>query len=370
MNTTPTHSAGPAVYWRGFVNGLRSDILLYCMVAAYALPTIAYFIHTGKAERLAYPLYYGPWLLNNFILLPLMMTGIGAIRIYTRSHLRRSLLVRHMFSPRRVSRYLAGMVLLVAMMFHIGTFTSIKSIMPDYGGFVWDQRLADIDKLLHFGTDPWKLIHDIFGESLLFILEMNYNVYWFLLCFFTLFWMITSSGADRHRLRYVSCYMLTWIILGNLYAMLFLSAGPAFYGHVTGDESRFAGQLAYLALGSDGPNSVIAYQDYLWSAYASDQAGLGTGISAFPSVHVGLITLNALFARELNVWLGRVAMAYVGVIIVSSVYLGWHYAIDGYFSFIVVWVIYSLMKKVPFEKWSYRHDHQSGGKPAPETAIA
>lgn len=357
-------------YFRGLKNGLRSDLILYVMVAVYTIPTILYFTYTGRAERLAYPLYYGPWLLNNFVLLPALMMGIGAIRIYARSHLRRSLIVQHLFSPRRVSRYFAGMVLLVAMMFHIGTFTSLKSIMPNFGGFVWDERLADIDQILHFGVDPWLYIYDVFGTSLLWILEINYNIYWFILCFFTLFWIITSSGADKIRLRYVSCYILTWIILGNLYAVLFLSAGPAFYGHVTGDEVRFAGQLAFLAQGAEGPNSVVAYQDYLWSSYISDKAGLGTGISAFPSVHVGLITLNALFARELNVWLGRVAMAYVGVIMISSVYLGWHYAIDGYFSFVVVWLIYSFAKKVPFEKWSFRHDYEAITQPKPQTVAA
>ncbi|MCP4182981.1 MAG: hypothetical protein GY761_06650, partial [Hyphomicrobiales bacterium] len=90
--------------------------------------------------------------------------------------------------------------------------------------------------------------------------------------------------------------------------------------------------------------------------YRTGNSGRGVGISAFPSVHVGLITLNALFAREIFPRLAGLAFAYVGIILVSSVYLGWHYAIDGYVAIFVVYAIYWLMKKVPFASLGHRYD--------------
>ncbi|WP_431319910.1 phosphatase PAP2 family protein [Rhizobium sp. YTU87027] len=60
------------------------------------------------------------------------------------------------------------------------------------------------------------------------------------------------------------------------------------------------------------------------------------GHLAFPSVHVGLIALNAFFAAEVSRRLGIIAFSYTAFVIASSVYLGWHYAIDGYASLLVV----------------------------------
>ena len=74
-----------------------------------------------------------------------------------------------------------------------------------------------------------------------------------------------------------------------------------------------------------------------YDAVLSDVWGVvHNGISAFPSVHVGLIAMNALFVAERSRMLGRVAWLYVVLIVASSVYLGWHYAIDGYVSILVV----------------------------------
>jgi membrane-associated phospholipid phosphatase len=147
------------------------------------------------------------------------------------------------------------------------------------------------------------------------------------------------------RTRYFVCFVLVWIVLGNIVALAFLSAGPAFYHHFADDGGRFTEQLAFLAHGIDGSHSAARFQAYLWSSYESGQGGLGTGISAFPSVHVGLATMNALFVREYSRSLGVLAFIYVGFIVLSSVYLGWHYAIDGYASIILVIALHMAVKR-------------------------
>ena len=62
-------------------------------------------------------------------------------------------------------------------------------------------------------------------------------------------------------------------------ACLFLSAGPAFYGAVTGDAVRFAPLNAFLGQSASSP--AAAFQAYLWKSYSTGTASLGTGISAF-----------------------------------------------------------------------------------------
>ncbi|TIX65876.1 MAG: hypothetical protein E5V33_06590, partial [Mesorhizobium sp.] len=143
-----------------------------------------------------------------------------------------------------------------------------------------------------------------------------------------------------------ACFMAVWIIVGNVLAALFLSAGPAFYGAVTGDVARFGEQLAFLAHGAASRNSAVTYQQYLWSLHEARQAGFASGISAFPSVHVGLAMLNALFLREYDRRLGALAFLYVVFVAVSSVYLAWHYAIDGYVSAAVTLVVYAIARKL------------------------
>ncbi|TIR56707.1 MAG: hypothetical protein E5X17_04160, partial [Mesorhizobium sp.] len=196
---------------------------------------------------------------------------------------------------------------------------------------------ADIDAFLHLGADPWRWLYSVAESDLVrAIIEWNYNVFWFLLNFVGLFFVATSPMVASVRTRYLACFMAVWILVGNILAALFLSAGPAFYGAVTGDTARFGEQLAFLARGAGSSNSAAAYQQYLWSLYEAKQTGFATGISAFPSVHVGLAMLNALFVREYSRLLGAFALLYVAFVAVSSVYLAWHYAIDSYVAVIVV----------------------------------
>ena len=163
--------------------------------------------------------------------------------------------------------------------------------------------------------------------------------------------------------------MLVWILVGNLLAGLFMSAGPAFYGEVTGDKLRFAGLLEFLAHGASSPGSSAYCQAYLWTLNTIGQTGLGSGISAFPSVHVALATLNALFAREYSRRLGIVAFAYAALIEVSSVYLGWHYAIDGYAAAIATVLIYVATRRMlPAGRTRAMHLPQ-WARPAPVAAA-
>jgi membrane-associated phospholipid phosphatase len=165
------------------------------------------------------------------------------------------------------------------------------------------------------------------------------------------------------RVRYVLNWMASWVIIGNLMAGTWLSAGPAYYGLVTGDHARFGEQLAFLATNAGQANSAHVFQQYLWTLYSSGHVGIGSGISAFPSIHVAVATINALFIGEISRRFGIAMWLYVGFIIASSVYLGWHYAIDGYVSVACVTVIYWALRvglpKVALLRWKSLAQPQS-----------
>ena len=327
---------------------VRRDSALYLCIVIYTLAGLVFLNAIGAADLEAYSIYFGRWTFLNCLILPTFAILIDFLVIVRRFDSRRRLAARRIFSTSRLAYSFSGLCLLMALMIFQGTFTSVKNGMPIWqGGFPFDVAQANIDAFLHFGTDPWRWLYAVAENDLVrAVVEWNYNVFWFLLNFGALFFVATSPMAASVRTRYLACFMAVWIIVGNVLAALFLSAGPAFYGAVTGDAARFGEQLAFLAHGAVSRNSAVTYQQYLWSLHEARQAGFASGISAFPSVHVGLAMLNALFLREYDRRLGALAFLYVAFVAVSSVYLAWHYAIDGYVSAAVTLVVYAVARKM------------------------
>lgn len=316
---------------------VRKDAWFYTAVAAYTGVCIVLLAAAGRFDLSSHSNYIGQWTYLFLWLMPAFAIGYEGIRIFVRFDRGRWRVCRKVFSPGRVAHLVAGMAMMMGLMVFQGSFTSIKNLFPVFhSGFPYDRLHADIDAWLHFNHAPWELLHGIFGShTVLRVLEWNYNAFWFLICFGGLFFVVTAPGARAVRNRYLIMFMFVWAVCGNLLAGFFLSAGPVFYGEVTGDTQRFAGLEAFIAT-SEGFSSASEFQTYLWTLYERGMAGFGSGISAFPSVHVGLITMNALFFAERSRVFAVVGALYTLLILASSVFLGWHYAIDGYVSILVV----------------------------------
>ena len=316
---------------------LVEDLWLYMAIGAYCLVGLTLMVVSGQGAQMAYSIYFGQWTYLFLLFMPAVTLLAAWAWAVVRKNEPRMSAMQAMLMPERVAHLLSGMALMMALMFFQGTFTSIKNILPFLrGGFLYDRTLADVDRWLSFGTDPWLFLESLSASAILrWLIDWNYGALWFLICFGILFYVVTSARAAAVRVRYVSMFMLVWIVCGNILAGFFTSAGPAFYGAVTGDTERFAGLRQMLASG-DWASTAAAFQHYLWSLHESGMAGLGSGISAFPSVHVALIACNAFFIAEISPRAGAIAFAYVGLIMASSVFLGWHYAVDGYASILVV----------------------------------
>lgn len=331
---------------RTFTARLLADRFILALIAVYSVGGVALMTSTGAEDAIAYKPYLDKWITLFLYMFPFCAIMFDSLNVIHRFDTRRKLAFSRAFSSRRMGHLLAGTVMAMSLYFFQGTFTSIKNSMFLWNGsFHYDEVHAAIDNWLHFGNDPWLLVKPLVAnDTLRGITEASYNMVYFTLCFSILYFVMTSPKADKLRTHYVACFMLSWIIVGNVLAGLFLSAGPAYYGHITGDEGRFAELLAYLQQGVDGRHSAADYQQYLWIHHESGTPGLGTGISAFPSVHVALISLNAFFAFEVGRKVGIAMAIYAAYILASSVALGWHYAIDGYVSVIVVAALYYGLK--------------------------
>lgn len=341
---------------------IKFDLSLYALIALYTL--LAYLIaSTYEAKHLlSHRLYFSQWTVMFLLLMPTVAILCEALYIIHRFNSKRRLAFSRMFSTQRITCLVSGMALLMGLMIFQGSFTSIKNVLPlMHDGFPFDQVQADLDRLLHFGVDPWRPLVSLGGSDLIrSVVEWNYNVLWFILCFGGLFYVATSPRARAARTRYVVMFMATWAICGNLIAGLFLSAGPAFYGAVTGDLDRFAQLTEFLAQSTNETSSASNFQSYLWERYMSGSAGFGSGISAFPSVHVALIVMNALFLFDKSKRWGTLAFIYCGFIVLSSVYLGWHYAIDGYVSILIVVAMHQACKWIERRRYNLAESRRLG----------
>ena len=246
------------------------------------------------------------------------------------------------------TRILTPIPLLVLTAPFISVVSSIKRLIPVMQPYVWDQAFADLDQALHGGVQPWVIVQPLFEHP--YLTSMVSEVYsypWFFAVALMQFWLIFTSNPNRHRLIMTS--LLCWILLGNFAATMFSSAGPAYYAHFVDGPNPYLPLVEYLAqVNAEITLSALTTQDYLLSMYQSGTILPGTGISAMPSMHLSMATIMVLCARHIGRTLTICALAYLVFLELGSVYLGWHYAIDGYASIagtLAIWFLLGLLER-------------------------
>lgn len=319
------------------------DKTLYFVVLAYWVVGYIYLTVTDRAAQSNFLIYFEFLFPLIGVLIPTLCIVYSALKIALKVRKRRILAFKLFMSPENLANMISTILLMCLVCILIGMFTSVKTSFSALQGFQHDVWQANLDKILFLGNDPWQVIFKPFhSETLQSIIETNYNVIWHLQTYIILFFVCLSKNYQNFRKRYFVCFAVSWMIIGNLFAGLFISAGPAFYENVTGDALRFGEQMKMLAAYNE--STAIHFQAYLWNLYETRSTAFGSGISAFPSMHVAVVALNAIFAFEINKKLGILATFYALFVGYSSVYLAWHYAIDGIFSAIILIMIYYFTK--------------------------
>jgi hypothetical protein len=247
---------------------------------------------------------------------------------------------RRHFKPESIAGF--ALVYLLIPPF-LSTVTSIKQAYTLLHPFRFDEVFMRMDRFLHVGHHPWELVQPIVGyPSITFALDLLYML-WFPLLFGIVIWMAFSTRR-RLRAQFFLCLCLVWILLGNLAAAIFSSAGPCYYARVVrGHKDVFAPLMRYLH--SLSPQRFIwatQNQQKLWQAQVKGDHLTFGGISAMPSVHVAVAMLFALVCRRIGRGVGLLYVAYCVIVQLGSVHLGWHYAIDGYLSLVLTPLLWKL----------------------------
>ncbi len=283
----------------------------------YRLPFDAYFITFSTAALL--------------IVVAGMLYTLARFAFEGEQHPARRLLAM----PKTPVMVFLGLVGLIAL--QLAVLMWLKVMLPKATGFWADDVLADVDNLLFFGNDPWIISHRLFGWASPLI-DDAYATWGPLktICLLSLIFLPESDTKGRLILSYFLVVSLTAV---GQYALP--SAGPIFYEHLClGD--RFAA-LPYQ------PWAVEA-RDYLWRDYLIGGGLPGGGISAMPSLHVGLAFWIAMCVTAVLPRLAFLAYAYAAIIVIGSVHLGWHYAVDAIGAGLIVLVSSTLARRLAVQR--------------------
>ena len=151
---------------------------------------------------------------------------------------------------------------------------------------------------------------------------------WYLILFAAIFSVAVLPSHHPLRLSFLFALGLNWVIGGVILAILLPAAGPVYMERITGDAmfqplmERLYGQAQNTRI------MALEIQEWLWAGYTLVDVE-PAGISAFPSVHLSIAATCACLGFAANRAIGWLVAAFTLAILVGSVHLGWHYAIDG-----------------------------------------
>lgn len=305
----------------------RSGWLLTALCLAYALTALSLqpdrYLHLAQS-------YTEPFV---FFLPTLLAAGLGVMALTFARHSP----TRFMLDMLR-QRWLGAAPVILLSFLCITAFTTFKIAIPEIVPFYADRMLAELDLGLH-GADPWTWAHRVVPERISAVIFIGYGYGWHLQWFGTLLFVAFWNNPAA-RLRYLWALALTTILCGTVLAMALSSTGPIFHDQFYGGD-RFAALQTALARNSYAAPVHMYASDPL-TAYTSGRPELGGGISAMPSMHVAFVTLNAFFLTGFGRRWAVAGWSFAALILFGSVYTGWHYAVDGYLSILVVSAIWYL----------------------------
>lgn len=220
--------------------------------------------------------------------------------------------------PLNLSRFLSFAVGVVLIALQMAVLTWTKVMLPIATAFWADPLLTDADKAI-FGTDPWRLAQAAFGFAAP-VIDWAY-ISWAPTMFVMLFVLVCLPESPKKSRALLSYFLVLFTGAIGQYALP--SAGPLFHQPVPLEPW------------------VAEAKAYLWADYLRGGGRIGTGISAMPSIHVAIALWIACVARSYLPRIQAPLFAWFGLILLGSVFLGWHYAVDSIAACLITHVAWS-----------------------------
>ncbi|MFT6100519.1 MAG: hypothetical protein ACJAYF_003077 [Arenicella sp.] len=317
---------------------VATDGFFLLFVAAYVFCTFCFTQYHGLNDRFSIFMYVTPALLQY---IPVGMLFYAIYIFYVMVKVRPNYLFLYLWLQLRAwlisYTFVRGCLNYVAICVFLSAMTSFKSLIPEINPFNWDPELANFDRILHGGFVPWEIIQPVFGLPFIsHAIDIIYRL-WFIVMMVAIVWFIFVSKDERLRKQFMITYVMAWAINGTILALFFSSVGPAFFSNIYPEVNNpYQGLMTYLNTANNSyPLMAIDAQKMLWQLYESEKLGTAGGISSMPSMHVSIAFLIFLVSlRTQFITAKLLGGTFLLLILIGSVHLGWHYAIDGYLSII------------------------------------
>lgn len=225
-------------------------------------------------------------------------------------------------------------VLAATILSQVG-FSFLKNSIPEFVPFYADPMLSELDRWLHYGVDPWSITHQLIASAYVPWMPLIYYKLWVIAAIAFPLIVVASDNDHGRATRYVWLYFGSWLVIGNILALAGSSVGPVYFDRLLHSD-RFVELTRALQETGLNDTTIGRVQAALRSRFEQGRVDFGLGISAFPSMHVTVASITALYMIERSKWLAPIGIAFLVAILFISVYSGYHYAVDGYVAIIVV----------------------------------
>ena len=235
--------------------------------------------------------------------------------------------------------------LVTAISLFLAGFAVLKGAIAVINPFTWDPTLLVWERWLHFGTLPHEwLAFMVNSRMMVGVLNFFYNLWYFIILASLLAAGIYLPRRPCH-IQYLISFMVTWLIGGFFIALIFSSAGPCYFERAGFGTEYLPLMRALTEASNSVPVWALPTQDLLWNGYIGKQPG-SAGIAAFPSLHVANAVLIALYAGNINRFLTIAGWIFAGAILLGSIVLAWHYAIDSYAGAALALLVWKFTTKI------------------------